>query len=485
VKAGTDPSPSIGPRGSIIENIGVLTVAQAATMLLNVVALAHIARTVGNYWFGVVQLGVAFSSYVLIAAEWGMYTLGVREVSRLDRLAEVREYTGVHLGLMSVMGLVAMALAATLLPLFRFYAHDPAIFLIYLATTVPMFLSLDWVGLGLERMNWVSATKILRSLIYAGGVLLLLNYLDGRGGWPAPRWVPVIFLTAYFAATAVIWVVVARWLGGAVRPHWGPLPEWGRRLRTAGPIGAANITLRVLLNVDVLLLGLLVTPAQVGNYAAAAKIIFVLVVAVEVIWRALLPRLARLWQDDPARFRQRYNLYLGLVLLGFVPLAVGGVLLGGRLMDLIYGGDYPGAEPVARILSASYVLLAVGQFFGNALLASDRQRAYFPPLAVSAAVAVAAVWLLTGRAEIVGAATGMLVAHLTLLVATGWACRDLLSRSLLSPLLASAAGAAVMGGTVTWLAGSSLLILVPVGAAVHTAVALPLARSWWRRERGR
>jgi O-antigen/teichoic acid export membrane protein len=470
-------------RASILRNLGVLTVAQAATMILNVVALVHIARTVGNFWFGVIQLGVAFSSYALIVGEWGMYALGVREVARLDTRAAVRAYADTHVGLMTVLGLATMLGACAVLPLFSFYRHDPVIFLLYVATVVPMFLSLDWVGLGLERMVWIGLAKILRSLIYSLAILLLLGGLAGIAGWSAARWVPLLFLGAYLIATAATWVAAFGWLGGPVWPRLGPWSEWRRRLAAAGPIGAANLTLRVLLNVDVLLLGLLVSPAEVGDYAAAAKVVFVLVVAVEVIWRALLPRLARLWQESPERFRQRLTFYLGLVVVGFLPLAVGGALLGDRLMGRLYGEEYPGAGLVARILSVSYVLLALGQFLGNALLASDRQRAYFPPLLIGALVAAAAVAGLGGIYGCTGAAAGMLAAHLTLLIATVRVSRDLVGRALRRPLAAAGLGAAALVLLLALTPRWPLLTLIPLGAAAYALVVVPLVWPWLRRER--
>jgi len=485
--AGGEPdiAGSVRGRASIIQNIGILAVAQAVAMLLNVVALIFIARTVGNYWFGVVQLGVAFSAYVLTIAEWGMFSLGVREVARLDEPAAIHRYAGTHIGLMISMGGVATLVALAVLPLFSFYAADPVIFRVYLAATLPLVLTLDWVGIGLERMTWVSVTRIMRSLIYALAVLVLLGAVDGLGGWSASRWVPVFYVAAYLAANVVMWTVVTRWLKGILRPRVGPWTEWRRRLTAASPIGASNLVLRVLLNVDVLLLGVLVDPAAVGDYAAAARVVFVLVVAVEVLWRALLPRLARLWRDDPVRFRQRFNLYLGLVLVGFLPLAAGGVVLGEPLMDLLYRGDYPGAGAVARILSVSYVLLAVGQFFGNALIACDRQREYFPPLLISALVAVGAVLLLATGGSITGAATGMLLSHATLLVTTGWVCRRLVARTLGRPLLVAAVGIAIMTGVLRALPAWPLVTLVLVGAAVYALVVIPPLWKWLVRERRR
>ena len=198
-----------------------------------------------------------------------------------------------------------------------------------------------------------------------------------------------------------------------------------RRLGATAAIGAGAVTMRVLLNVDIILLGVFATPEVVGDYAAAAKVVAVLLVAVEVIWNALLPRLSRAWAQDRAAFRRRYNGYLGLVILGCR--AAGGrrLLLGGGLMDLLYGGRAPGAGAICRVLSLSYAVLAVGQFFLHGLIASDRQRASVPPVAVGAVVAVVGVGLLARGRGGFGASLGMLASHVALLALSGRAARDL------------------------------------------------------------
>jgi O-antigen/teichoic acid export membrane protein len=445
------------------------------------VALVYIARLVGSHWFGVLQLGVAFSAYALITAEWGMCTLGVREVARLQSTGAVLRYARAHMGLLGLMALVVLGGGILILPLFPFYKADAWVFLLYLAAVLPQFATLEWVGIGLERMTWVGVAKLSRSLIYVVLVLLLLQRLEGWGGWPAYRWVPVLFLVSFCGSVLIMACRVRSWLGGTVLPTYGGSREWRRRLSAAGPIGASQVTMRVLLNVDVILLGILVVPEVVGSYAAAAKIIFVLLVAAEVLWQALLPRLARLWQRSPLEFRLRYNLYLGVALAGFLPVAAGGIVLGPRFMQIVYGESFPGAGAVFQVLSLSYVILAVGQFFGNGLIASDRQRDYFPPLLISGLVAVVASLFFVPRYGGIGASYGMLTAHTFLLLGTGWISRGLLGHRLWLPLLTAMVGSVILGTVLFLLQPLPFAVLLPLGVVSYVLVVGPVVLFWARR----
>jgi O-antigen/teichoic acid export membrane protein len=465
-------------RAPLARNLGALTAGQVVAQLLNLVALVYLARHLGAHWFGVVQIGVAFSAYALLVAEWGMMGLGVREVARLDRAADVKRYAETHQGLLAVQAVGIGALGLLLLPRLPFFPYDPTLFLFYLALIVPQIFMQDWIGLGLERATWVSLARIVRSLVYAGLVLLLLRPLATQTGWPAHRLVPVLLIVAFVAGNAVIGGPVARWLGGPVWPRLPAAGEGRRRWRETTPIGASSLTLRVLLNVDILVLGVLAAPTVAGGYSAAAKVVVPLVIAMEVLWKALMPRLSRLASEADRGFRRGFNLYLAVVLAGLMPAAVGGVIVGPDLMAWLYEDRFPAAGRVFQVLVVAYPLLAVGWYFGNALIARDRQGAYFPPLLAAALVAMGGCIWLVPRYGAVGAACGMLAGHLLLCVSLGYVSRRELSPALWRPLAAIAAGCVLLVVAAWAAADWHLLPRIAAAAAVYgCAIAWP-ARRW-------
>ncbi len=331
-------------QAGVVRNLGVLTLAQAASQLLNLAALVFLARVLGDRWFGVVQVGVAVSAYALITAEWGMMSLGVRELARLDEPDAVRRYAGVHQGILAALAAVVLAVGLLVLPRLPFFAEDPGLFLLYLALVVPQVCAHEWIAIGMERMAWVGVSRTAASACYAAAVLLLLRPLDGVGGWPAWRWVPLFYLRLLHrraAGAGAAGAVLAGRRGAA--PGRGTRAEWRRRLGEAAPIGASIVTMRVLMNGDLVLLGLLAPPEAAGQYAAPAKIGFLLVIAMEVLWKALLPKLSRLAAGPADVFLGRFQLYYGAG--GGWPWCRWrrlGVLLGPDLVRLVYGDQYAG-----------------------------------------------------------------------------------------------------------------------------------------------
>ncbi|MEZ4389288.1 MAG: oligosaccharide flippase family protein [Candidatus Krumholzibacteriia bacterium] len=465
-----------GTRG-VLHNLSILSLGQVLSQLINVWALVFLADHLGAHWFGVVQIGVTFMAYALITAEWGMMSLGIREISRLDDLVQVDRYARVHLGLMTVQACVVLALGLLVLPHLPFHAEDPLVFTLYLLVVLPQIFMVSWVAMGMERMTWVGATKTGRALFYALFVLLLLRPLERATGLPGQQLVPLLFLAATLGGNLVIGIPLARWFGRPLWPARPPLAEARRRWREAAPIGAGILVLRVLLNIDIVMLGLRATPEVAGGYAAASRIIFLLVVAVDVLWAALLPRFSRLAKLDPPGFVRAFNLYLGFVLAGLLPVAVGGVLVGPALIKLFYGGQFPEAGRVFQVLSVSYTMLAVGTFLGNTLVSEDRQARYVPPVTASALVAFVGTFLLIPRLGGVGACLGMLASHALLVTWVAVIVRRRLRRRLGQALLAlvPALGALVLVVLAT--AGWHVVPRILLGGISYLALAAwPLRR---------
>lgn len=460
-------------RQGLLQNLGFLTAGQAFSQLLNLAVLVYLADALGPRDFGIVQVGVTVMAYALITAEWGLMSLGVRDIARLHEPQRARRYAGELTTLLALQAVVVLALGWFLLPRLPFGRQDAWVLRFYLLAVLPQIFHFVWVATGLERMAWVAGTRILLSLLYAGLVLAIVPALTGADAAMARRWVPLCYLAAFAGSNLVLLVPLRSWLQGWPRLCWPEPAIWRRRWRETAPIGAGLLVLRIILNVDLLLLGWLAAPEAAGRYAAASRIAFLLVVAIEVLWGALLPRLSRLAVTSQAAFRHELNRLLGLVLAAVLPLALGGALLGPGLMERLLDPRYGSSGPVLQVLSVSYALLAVGTYLGRALIAEDRQDEHFAPLLGAAALAVAASLWAIPRHGALGAAWAMLAAHALL---AAWLL--VLQRRNLEPALARTAAALAPA-----LAGLAATVLLLSRAGfwwqlVAGAIAYALLATW-------
>lgn len=403
-------------------DLAVLAAGQGAAQLLNMAALVVAARVLGDHWFGVVQVAGAVGAYALLTAEWGLFSLGVRDLARLapGDAAGARALVARRRGQMLLLAVAVGALGWAVLPRLAVARLDPRIFLLYLAAVLPQALMTDWVALGLRRPAWAASARTVRSLVAALLVGLLLIGSERVLGMPPQLWVPTAWLLGFAAGDAVAAVGAARLAVGVFATRLPRPAELKTDLAAGAPIAGANLVRRVLYNIDLVLLGLLATPSEAGRYAAAAKLAFVLVTFTESSLGAALPRLAALRRDaGPAGYRRavrRVALRVGLVL---APVAAAGALLGGPLVRLLYGEGFAGTGRIFAVLCAGYACLALALVLHESLVADDRQAEGLPPLLIGAALAAAATALLAHGRGAEGAAWGMATAHATYLLLVG------------------------------------------------------------------
>lgn len=395
-------------------DLGVLAAGQGAAQLLNLAALVLVARALGGHWFGVVQVAAAVSAYVLLAAEAGLFTLGVRDLARLAPLERdrARDLVARRTGLLLLLALVLVLPACALLPWFGAPRQDPRLLWLYLAGVLPQALMADWVVLGLGRPAWAAAARTARSLATALLVLLLFGGVGAGEGAGLRLWAPLAYLAGFFAGNLVAAAGAARALGARPRWRW-PTPAGSRAdLAAATPIGAANLLRRVLFNVDLVLLGLLAAPVEAGRYAAASRVAFVLVTVTESSLGAVLPRLVRLRRLGPPAYRRGVRRAAARAALALGALAATGVLFGGSLVRWLFGRDFAGSATVFAVLVAGYAALSLALLLHESLVAEDRQAAGLPPLAVGAALAAGAAAVAAPLGGATAVAWAMAGAHL-------------------------------------------------------------------------
>ena len=397
----------------LIKEITVLTATQAAGQIMNLVALVFLARFLGESDFGMIQVCVAIMSYALIVSETGLFAVGSRAVARLSKLSDISDHVRSQLSLMAMLGVAVFALS--ILPVQFFTPHNinKTVLLIYMAVTLPQAGMLDWLGIAMGKSITVGISRLVKAGVY---LLLILLILPRNSNL---NLVPVFLIISMIAGNIVMRVQSWRWLGWWPKPFGASFSASRQLLAETAPIGAANIVQRVLFNFDLVIIGFIATTSNAGVYAAAAKLLFVLIVAVETALSAVLPRLSQLWQDDKPAFNVAARRYLKILLFCLTPLPIIGLLFAEPVIRLIYSGQYISSVPIFKVLIVAYPLLSLVLFLGTVLVASDRQKSWFLVTVTGAIVAIIALLLLIPALGVIGAAWAMLISYVVSLLVAG------------------------------------------------------------------
>lgn len=156
---------------------------------------------------------------------------------------------------------------------------------------------------------------------------------------------------AWFAATGVAELGFAG-LGWwwAVRRTGGSWAQWrperarvAALLRESWPLTLSGFAISAQAHADQLVLGALIGGEELGQYAAALRLVNVFTFVPMIVQTIAAPELTRARRDDENLYRARlhrlYRLMLGIFAFTAVPL----VLLGPPAVHLLYGGPYAGA----------------------------------------------------------------------------------------------------------------------------------------------
>ena len=118
-------------------------------------------------------------------------------------------------------------------------------------------------------------------------------------------------------------------------------------LRRALPLGLVSIMSSVYFTVDLVLLGWLVSGSELGSYAAATKVLSLLVVVPGMLMSAALPAVASSVPDPQALRALAIRLLHWLAAVG-LPVCVGAAIFARPLVRVAFGPGYGAAVPLVQ-----------------------------------------------------------------------------------------------------------------------------------------
>jgi O-antigen/teichoic acid export membrane protein len=262
----------------------------------------------------------------------------------------------------------------------------------------------------------------------------------------------VVAVSAIYAAGTLVSIVLALALlyRRIARPGFElDLHSWWPLMRVAAPLGIAGVFITVLLRVDTAMLAFYKSDEVVGNYGAAYRLFEATLVVGWSVTAAVYPVFSRLRRDSEPPLGLVFERSLKLVLAPTLPLAIGAVVLGGSIVQLVYGHDFGEAAGALAWLAPAIVLYPLAQVSAALLIARDRQGTVAVVYGVVALENVLANLLLIPAFSLDGAAAGASLSQLLIAIpffVLAWRTAGPIQvwRIVAAPLVASALSAVAM-----------------------------------------
>lgn len=339
---------------------------------LSLVNIGLIARYLGQEGFGEYSLILAFLSIFNILADLGLYSLMTREISRPG--ADEKKIASNIFTLRVAILLFFLILAVISIWLFP-YSYRVKVGVAIVTISI-LFLSASQVLMGIFQKYLKTDKAALSEVIGRAvqlGLVILFIYLDS--GFFAllvalTVGALVIFILNFLFARKYVALTLAF-----------DFSYWKEVIKVALPIALSIVLTLIYFKIDSIFLSLKfinrssANPiSDVGIYNIPYKVLEGLIFFPSMFVGLIFPLLSKFALSGMEQFKKIFQKTLDILIIIIVPLVIGLFMLSLPIVILIGGKEFAVSSPVLKILSFAIGLIFLGNLFGNAIIALNKQK---------------------------------------------------------------------------------------------------------------
>lgn len=350
--------------GKVAWNTGMQVLGKIITTGLGLLITVLLTRYLGPAGYGEYTFVLVFVTMFGSIADWGLYLVGVNEVSKYKE--EESKIAGNILSIRLFLALIAAFFANVVI---RVLPHSPAMeSLIFIGSLFIVIFSLKTslqiIFNARLKMEYWAISELAANLVgLALALYLIMNNASVDGfvwamnfGQLASLIVAYIFASRLLKLQILFDSKVAR-----------------RIIKEALPVGALLVVFSIYNRLDIIILGYAKGSEAVGFYGAAYKIYDVLVMGAAYFANAILPIFSRLAFKDMDRFGKIYaKSFVALFVMGFF-VAVFNLILAPLAIFVIGGSEFEPAVLALRILSLAVFVSYFNHLNGYAIISMGKQ----------------------------------------------------------------------------------------------------------------
>ncbi len=382
-----------------LRNAAVLLAGDIGSRLLGFVITIYLARVLSPEGFGLISIGLAVLGHLSLVASPGMSLLETRNVAASAAAAPGR--AGGVLMVRMILAVLVCTIAWGVIMLIPDRGMPGYVILLYVASLLPMAVSLEWFFQGKEQMGPLSLSRLIAFLLYGAVVLIAVHTSRDIAYAPA-----AFLIGNWGAALVLLSLYTVRF--GKLEMGWEP-GLWWKILRENLPVGLGMFLGQLTVNLPPLAIGIFASTSAVGQFSAAAKIAFGFLILDRLFNTLFLPMLSRHLAEGKSSAERLLHISLKGVVLVISSVVVIGVFLAPLFVDVLFGPPYTEAVSLLQLLMPYVFLTVVNSVFVCAVLAAGQTRDYLIMTAKSGLALTVAVVLLAYFFGQKGAVLGMVV----------------------------------------------------------------------------
>ena len=347
---------------SVVRNFLALASGEAASRLIAFGTTIYLARVLGATHFGVIAFALGITLYLMRIADFAIEAVGSKEIA--EKPGDIENIASsvmiARLQLTTILALVSGAFA------FNFFS-DPerTVLCLYFLMLIPIAGNAKWIFLGIEYAKPIGISRVFGELL---SLTIVLVFVKGS----EQLWVVPLAQLASETFVSIALLIVLRLRGVKLKwasNHSTAIPI----LKRAFPVLIQYLLGLVIYNSDLIFIRIFSIPENVGYYAVAYTLISFLSNLGLVYGLSLIPTITRVGARTNAELTL-YHTALAQMFAVSLPIACGGYLLAGQIIELGFGPAYSESILVLQILICSIPLSIFRNAPWAALVARDRQN---------------------------------------------------------------------------------------------------------------
>lgn len=397
-------------QATLLRNSAASLLIKLTSVLLGFVLAVLLARGLGPEQYGIYGFILTLVTMIAIPAQVGLPNLVVRETARAGGREDWALMRGIwrwssryvlttSLLLLTVVA-IALYFAGDLLTADRHRA------LVLALPLIPLIALGNIRGAALRGLRRVVLGLLPEKIIRTVLLIALIGslFLIGGNNFTASTALKL------YVVSALVAFVVGAWLLWRARPHQLKKeanvkvtgPEWRRAVLPLALIGAAQL---LNTNIDMLLLGVLRSDAEVGLYRVVVQLGQLVIFGLTAINMVLHPSIARLHQQGDLKGLQRVvTTSARMIFLIALPPAIVFIVFGEWVLTMAFGEEYAPAKTALAILVVGQLVNAGMGSVGALLNMTGHERDTMRAMLVAVVINIALNVALIPRFGIEGAA---------------------------------------------------------------------------------
>ncbi len=330
--------------------------------LLGFASTFYIAQRVGVINFGWINFSLSLISYGLILTNFGLLTLGVRNVSQ-NTDAHIPSKILTLRFLLSIIIFFILFIFTTSLRKPNAVKHIIYLYSFFLFINA---LSLEWFFQAREKMAYIGIIRVLTALAY---LILLLFFVKRDNDFML---VPVAYLIANGIGT-ILFLTLFKRSGETLRLIFN-LRIYKDLFLSALPLGTTNILQVFYTYFGIILLGFIGKSKELGIYSATHRLLYFTLIIDRVISFLLLPLISSLWKSNLSKLPKLFESLSRIILFSTLPVTIMIIGLSSLIISLLFGKDYIEGTNILRILILFLPLTTLSTLYATALIAGNREK---------------------------------------------------------------------------------------------------------------